>query len=34
MKIDDSMRQRPVIGVHPIDLHSIHAAKDGGDCNF
>ena len=32
--MDDSMSQRPVVGVHPIDIHSIHAAKDGGDCSF
>lgn len=33
-KINDSYLQRPVIGVHPIDIHSIHEAKDGGDCKY
>ena len=30
----DDIMQRPVIGVHPINICNIHEAKDGGSCKF
>ena len=34
LSIDDIVLQRPVIGVHPINIHNLHEANDGGACKF
>ena len=34
LSIDDIVLQRPVIGVHPINIHNLHEAIDGGACKF
>jgi len=31
--IDDIMQQ-PIVGVHPINIHNMQEAKDGGACKY